>query len=178
MFRRIFLTAAHASLITAAVAQVPSTAQVASRVFVGRIPCELGVVVELEADAKVPSQFLMKVGNTTYQLLPVDTTTGVIRLEDKKAGAVWLQLSNKSMLMNQKLGRRLADECMIPDQLTVANAMKLNPLPGLLDAPVPQASPTAQAASSAPAAQTATASPVVPPTAVETVPIPPPVATQ
>ncbi|MGH8848605.1 MAG: hypothetical protein ACREXQ_15380, partial [Polaromonas sp.] len=55
------------------------------------------------------------------------------------AGAVWLQLANKSMLMNQKLGIRLADECMSPSQLAVAEALKLNPPASVLDAPKPTA---------------------------------------
>jgi hypothetical protein len=84
----------------------------------------------------------MKVDKQTYHLTPVETSTGVIRLEDKKAGAVWLQLANKSMLMNQKIGRRLADECMSPLQANVAEALKVNPAPGLLDA-LPVAPPAA-----------------------------------
>jgi hypothetical protein len=50
------------------------------------------------------------------------------------AGAVWLQLANKSMLMNHKLGKRLADACMNPDQIVVAEKMLKNPIPSLLDA--------------------------------------------
>jgi len=68
---------------------------------------------------------------------PVKTSTGTVRLEDKHAGAVWLQIANKSMLMNQKVGQRLADECMSPDQLQVAEAIKKNPPPSLLEAPKP-----------------------------------------
>ena len=64
---------------------------------------------------------------------PVATSTGTIRLEDEKAGAVWLQLANKSMLMDQKNGRRLADECTHPDQVAVANDMRINPPPALID---------------------------------------------
>jgi hypothetical protein len=64
---------------------------------------------------------------------PVSTSTGAIRLEDEKAGAVWLQLANKSMLMDQKNGRRLADECAHPDQVAFANDMKVNPPPALID---------------------------------------------
>ena len=61
------------------------------------------------------------------------TTTGVIRLEDAKAGAVWLQLANKSMLMDQKKGRRLADECAHPDQLAFAQDMIDHPPLSLID---------------------------------------------
>ncbi len=116
-------------------AQTPSPADIALLVQVGRIPCELGAVVDLQADPKAESQFILKLGKETYQLRPVPTSTGVVRLEDAKLGAVWLQISNKSMLMNQKLGRRLADECMSPAQAAVALALKANPVPGLLDAP-------------------------------------------
>ena len=66
-------------------------------------------------------------------MLPVQTSTGTLRLEDKKAGAVWLQLANKSMLMDQKRGRRIVDDCVHPDQLAVAEAMKTHPPPSLFD---------------------------------------------
>ena len=39
------------------------------------------------------------------------------------------------MLMNQKLGQRMADECMSPQQFTVAEGFKKNPPPSLLDSP-------------------------------------------
>jgi len=42
----------------------------------------------------------------------VATSTGAIRLEDAARGAVWLQLANKSMLMDHRQGRRLADACI------------------------------------------------------------------
>jgi hypothetical protein len=74
-------------------------------------------------------------------MFPVATTTGAIRLEDQKAGAVWLQLANKSMLMNQKLGIRLADECMSPAQVAMAEVLKRNPPPSVLDAPKPAVLP-------------------------------------
>jgi hypothetical protein len=35
--------------------------------------------------------------------------------------------------MNHKLGKRLADACMNPDQIVVAEKMLKNPSPGLLD---------------------------------------------
>ena len=35
-----------------------------------------------------------------------------VRLEDRKAGVVWLQIPSKSMLMNAKLGQRLVDSCL------------------------------------------------------------------
>jgi hypothetical protein len=115
----------------------PAELAIAERVHVGRLPCELGSAVTLAADAKAPGYFTLQIRNLKYRMTPVATTTGAIRLEDAKAGAVWLQLANKSMLMNQKLGQRLADECMSPQQMAVAEAMKTAPPPSVLDKPAP-----------------------------------------
>ena len=108
---------------------------IAPRVHVGRLPCELGQVVELLADAQSRGYFRLTIGKLNYLVAPQETTTGAIRLEDKVAGIVWLQLANKSMLMDQKQGRRLADECKSPEQMVIAQAMLANPPPSVLDAP-------------------------------------------
>lgn len=107
----------------------------AEKVFTGHIPCELAAHVTLTPDARSAGRFVLELGREKHLMVPVPTSTGAIRLEDAATGAVWLQLSNKSMLMNQKLGKRLADECMNPDQLRVAQVLKSSPGPGLLDAP-------------------------------------------
>lgn len=106
---------------------------IAQQIHVGRLPCELGATVRIEADAAQPGYFHVHAKGLKYRMFPVQTSTGALRLEDKKAGAVWLQLANKSMLMDQKRGRRLADECAHPDQLAVAQSMKTNPPPSLID---------------------------------------------
>ncbi len=128
-----------AGIEAAEAALTPAELAIAERVHVGKLPCELGASVTLAADAKAPGYFDVQGKNFKYRMFPVATTTGAIRLEDQKAGAVWLQLANKSMLMNQKLGIRLADECMSPSQLAVAEALKLNPPASVLDAPKPTA---------------------------------------
>ena len=110
---------------------------IAPRVQVGRLPCELGQVVELLADSLANGYFRLVIGKSSYRVAPQETTTGAIRLEDKVAGIVWLQLANKSMLMDQKQGRRLADECKSLDQARFAQEMLANPPPSVLDAPAP-----------------------------------------
>ncbi len=112
---------------------------IAERVYVGLVPCELGNTVTLTPDPKLPGHFDMQIHKIKYRLVPVLTSTGAIRLEDTKAGAVWLQLANKSMLMNHKLGQRMADECMSPQQVVVAEQLKVNPARSLLEAPLPGA---------------------------------------
>jgi hypothetical protein len=106
---------------------------IAQQIHQGHLPCELGAIVRVEADVRQPGFFHVHGKGFRYRMFPVQTSTGALRLEDKKAGAVWLQLANKSMLMDQKRGRRLADECAHPDQLAYAQAMKTNPPPSLID---------------------------------------------
>jgi hypothetical protein len=140
-----------AGIEAAEAAMTPAELAIAERVEVGKLPCELGASVTLVQDAKAPGYFDMQGKNFKYRMFPVLTSTGAIRLEDQKGGAVWLQLANKSMLMNQKLGIRLADECMSPAQAAVAEALKLNPPPSILDAPKPAAPATAVAVIEPPA---------------------------
>ena len=122
-------------IIAAEAALSPEELAIAERVHVGRIPCELGAVVNISADAATPGYFHVEGKGFKYRMTPVATSTGAVRLEDQKAGAVWLQIANKSMLMNQKLGQRLADECMSPEQVVVAEAIKKTPPPSVFDAP-------------------------------------------
>jgi len=124
---------------------------VAKRVYVGRIACEFGEAVQI-APAKREGFFTVQVKNTRYTMHPVESRTGAIRLEDPVRGAMWLQLGNKSMLMSQKLGLRLADDCMSVEQITVADMMKKDPPRSLLeplDVSAKAAQPPASAASSA-----------------------------
>ncbi|MCX7249143.1 MAG: hypothetical protein NTX31_15975 [Burkholderiales bacterium] len=109
--------------------------ELAKLVYVGVIPCELGASVTITPSEKRPGVFWVRTKNMTFRMHPVSSRTGAIRLEDPKAGAMWLQLGNKSMLMSQKLGQRLADECLSPNQAVVAENLKKNPVPSILDAP-------------------------------------------
>lgn len=106
---------------------------IAERIHQGVMPCELGASIRLEADAAKPGYFHVLGKGFRYHMQPVRTSSGAIRLEDKKAGAVWLQLANKSMLMDQNKGRRLADECANAEQVAYAATLKTNPPPSLLD---------------------------------------------
>lgn len=128
---------------------------VAKRVHTGEIKCELGNSVKVEADEKKPGFFTVSTKGARYRMHPVESRTGAIRLEDSRAGAMWLQLGNKSMLMNQRVGQRLADECQAPAQLVFADEMRKNPpkplfegadpQPGTTTAAAPEPAPTAPA---------------------------------
>jgi hypothetical protein len=111
----------------------------AGRVIVGHVDCEMGQKVDLEADETENGHFKLTFHNVTYHMVPEETTTGAVRLEDHRNGLVWLQIPVKSMLMNDKLGQRMVDACQYPQQRAFAEA--------LLDAnKVNRATPTTSAA--------------------------------
>ena len=119
--------------------------ETAKKIYVGDLPCELGATVKV-TPLKRAGFFMVSTKNYRFAMHPVESRTGAIRLEDVQRGAMWLQLGNKSMLMSQKLGQRLADECQSPEQVQFAEKLKTNPPPSILD-PVPAAAPAASAAS-------------------------------
>lgn len=127
---------AAAGLSAAEAALTPEELAIAERVHTGHIACELGASVDIQPDAQAPGRFHVLGKGFKYHMAPVATSTGAVRLEDVRAGAVWLQIANKSMLMNQKLGQRMADECMSPQQFAVAEGFKKNPPQSLLDKPL------------------------------------------
>ena len=92
----------------------------------------------------------------TWTMKPVLSTTGALRLEDVKGQMLMLQIANKSMLMDTKIGHRILDGCVHEKQrLAIAAAALLPAAAGLLQAPEPAASapaPVAAASASAPEA--------------------------
>jgi hypothetical protein len=121
---------------------------IAKRVYTGELPCELGASVNIRP-LRRDGFFLVRVKHTRFVMHPVESKTGAIRLEDPERGAMWLQLGNKSMLMSQKLGQRLADECQSPEQKDFAENLKKNPI-NLLEPPAARA-PAAAASAASPA---------------------------
>jgi hypothetical protein len=111
---------------------------VAEKVILGTVSCELGAKVHVKSDTN-PGRFVVNLGRQSFRMEPTLTTTGAVRLEDPSSGAVWLQLGNKSMLLNTRLGKRLADSCINEQQGVVASAMEQNKTPGLLDELPPSA---------------------------------------
>ncbi len=107
---------------------------IAQIVTTGRIACGEGKSVTISPDAKLEGAFDLQFGSTRYDVVPMPTKSGAVRLEDTKTGVVFMQLANKSMLFNERQGKRLADDCISPAQQAVADQMKANPTPGVLEA--------------------------------------------
>jgi hypothetical protein len=123
-----------AAAAAAAVALTPEQQALAQYVTTGRFPCADGKSLTVTADTKVNGAFDVRLGAEKYDVVPVPSKSGAIRLEDSRTGFVMMQLANKSMLFNERQGRRLADDCISPTQQAFADDMKANPTAGVLDA--------------------------------------------
>ena len=89
---------------------------VAARVLTGDADCEFNQKVTVLPVEGKSGHFTVAFKKVVYQVTPQETTTGAVRLEDKKAGIVWLQIPVKSMLMNSKIGQRMVDACTHSEQ--------------------------------------------------------------
>jgi hypothetical protein len=98
--------------------------QIASRVLTGRADCEFNQTITVEPWTEHPGHFKVAYKNATYTMVPEETTTGAVRLEDKRAGVMWLQIPSKSMLMNSKIGQRMVDSCTHAEQRVAATAAR------------------------------------------------------
>lgn len=108
--------------------------ELAKHVQTGDIACEDKLRVKVVPLPDAPGYFHVQLGvKDRFEMMPVPTQTGAVRLEDTQRGGVWIQLPAKSMLMNAKLGQRMADACRTPAQEAVEAAAKVNPPPDLLD---------------------------------------------
>jgi hypothetical protein len=142
--------------VVAAEPLTPEQQRLASQVEMGKIPCELGQQVEIQTDPQTEGRFILMLGKQRYHMHPVASSSGAIRLEDAQSNVIWLQLGNKSMLMDQKAGKRLADACMTQAQMAVHQALESNPSSGLLAG---GAAPMAAASAPANAVETVAVTP-------------------
>lgn len=115
---RLFVPTLLALALLPASAEQLSDAQMAAaqQVYLGTAECEFKQNVHLSAIEGKPGHFELKHKKARYTLTPEPTSTGAIRLEDRQAGMVWLQIPAKSMLLNARQGRREVDGCMHAEQ--------------------------------------------------------------
>jgi hypothetical protein len=78
----------------------------------GDYDCEFNQVVKVGLDAKNDGYLEVKFGKSAWVMKPVLSTTGALRLEDVKGRMLMLQIANKSMLMDTKMGQRVVDGCV------------------------------------------------------------------
>ena len=111
---------------------VASVQQAVGEVWAGPYLCEHAEKVSLRPGQAV-DQVELQWKNQRWQMHRIDSKSGAMRLEDATARMVWIQLPNKSMLLDQRQGRRLLDECQHDVQVQTAAQMRTNPPPALFD---------------------------------------------
>lgn len=125
--------AAAAAIVPAVVAPLSAAdLAVAPKVYTGQIRCSDGGNVTVTPDAQHAGYFHVAAEGHNYYMHPVVSQTGAVRMEDAGAGAVWLQLGNKSMLLDQRIGTRVADGCESKEQVDFVAHMDQHPAPDLL----------------------------------------------
>lgn len=111
------LTAAGLASMPALGAELtPGQRDAAAHVYTGVAQCEQGQQVALTPMAGQEGHFRLEYKKVSYDVVPEVTTTGAVRLEDKKAGVIWIQIPAKSMLLNSKVGHRMVDDCLQSEQ--------------------------------------------------------------
>ncbi len=133
---------------------------VAARVLTGNADCEFKQTVTVQPVEGLPGYFHVGHQGKRYRMLPRETATGAVRLEDPANGIVWLQIPTKSMLMDAKRGQRMVDSCLHSEQRAAVAAASaagqaigegIGIVPQATQAPVVAAQP---AATTAPVAAT------------------------
>jgi hypothetical protein len=79
--------------------------------------CELGNQVTVFANASDDSHIALRWKKRVHRLTRVGTSTGAQRFENGRYGLVWIGIPAKSMLLDSKQGRQLANECKNTQQV-------------------------------------------------------------
>lgn len=87
----------------------------------GEYQCEFGELVTVERTPKHEGYVDVKHRKIMATMKPVVSSTGAVRLEDVKGRLLMLQIANKSMLMDTKIGQRLVDGCVHEKQREFAS---------------------------------------------------------
>ncbi len=89
----------------------------AALVYYGSYDCELGQTMVVTKSARSGGYVDLRAGRSRATLAPVLSSTGAVRLEEVGGGALLVvQIPSKSILFNQKAGKRLIDDCKHAEQ--------------------------------------------------------------
>lgn len=113
----------------------------AKRAYLGVYECEFKQTINIEPNAKNAGYIDVAYKKELITMKPVLSTTGALRLEDVTGRTLMVQIANKSMLLDVKVGQRLVDDCIHPEQraaIEAARAASAVPGSGLGIAPTAQ----------------------------------------
>ena len=88
----------------------------AQRAYLGTYDCEFKQTINISLDPKNLGYVDVHLLKQVYVMKPVLSSTGALRLEDVTGRTLMIQIANKSMLLDVKLGQRLVDDCISPQQ--------------------------------------------------------------
>ena len=81
------------------------------RLSTGVFHCDLNRRVEVRQVAEDKRSAIVYWERRNYTMQVVATQTGALRLEDKASGLTWITIPGKSMLLDTKQGKQLANDC-------------------------------------------------------------------
>ena len=135
----------------------------AALTYYGDYGCEFQQTINVNTTPNNDGYVDVRLKNQTWTMKPVLSSTGALRLEEVRGQMLMIQIANKSMLLDTKLGQRVVDECVHATQraaiAAAAAAAASQPAgAGLLQAPTSATDSAASAAAAAPQAASAPAS--------------------
>jgi len=83
------------------------------RLTTGVFHCDMNRKVELRQVSEDRKSAILYWERRNYTMQVVATQTGALRLEDKTSGLTWITIPGKSMLLDTKQGKQLANECRV-----------------------------------------------------------------
>lgn len=96
----------------------------AERAYLGDYACEFKESVHIDKHPKVAGYINVAWKKQVITMKPVLSSTGALRLEDVTGRTLMIQIANKSMLLDTKIGQRLLDDCVHPEQARLMEAAK------------------------------------------------------
>ncbi len=96
----------------------------AERAYLGNYDCEFKQHVHIDKHPKTAGYINVAWQKQVLTMKPVLSSTGALRLEDVTGRTLMIQIANKSMLLDTKIGQRLLDECIHPEQEKLIAAAK------------------------------------------------------
>ena len=96
----------------------------AERTHYGDYECDFKQTIHVTKNDKTPGYVNVGFKKQSWTMKPSLSSTGALRLEDVKGRMLLLQIANKSMLMDTKIGQRLVDACVHEKQRAAAEAAK------------------------------------------------------
>ena len=96
----------------------------AERAYLGNYACEFKETVLIDKHPKNAGYINVAWKKQLFTMKPVLSSTGALRLEDVTGRTLMIQIANKSMLLDTKIGQRLLDDCVHPEQIKLIEAAK------------------------------------------------------